>query len=704
MLISVDTLRADRVGAYGRSPSITPAMDSLAERGATYLEVRAAVPLTLPSHSVMMTGKLPIELGVRDNSVFRLGPSHETLAEAFSRAGYRCAAFVGSYVLSRQYGLDQGFEVYDDEMPEGGPIATGERRAAEVVSRAKRWLDGVGKNRFFLFVHLFDPHSPYGAPQPWASRHANSYDAEVAYADSEVGDLLAHMRRLGLEGRVAVAFVGDHGELLGEHGESGHGVFLYEAALRVPMILVAPGRIPAGQRIEGPARLLDLYATVRTLMGLGEGGGPAKAVEGRALWPLEAGRKALDDVPTYAETMYPYMGFRWSGSQAIIQSGRKYILSARPELYDLAADPGEARDLIASDPAATQAMREALLDLIRSAPAAGPRPGHAPDPEIAERLRSLGYVGGSAGSGLDSLEERLRLPDPKDKVPFLARYDVAVARLLRRDTAGGMRILEDLAREDPGNLTVLMSLAAVKFGAGDLRGAVDTAHQALRLDPSRADIRAGLAKALAKMGRDDEALAQADQALAADPALTTALRVRAAIHVRRGNPEAALRDLRGASSLRPGTSQPEVDLAELLMQNGDSKRAISTVEGVLASNPRDSKALALRGHIRARLGDISAARRDFAAAVEADPSSFYALFMLAAAEAEQGDLPEALVHYEKALAAGGESPEVLNAYAASLIRAGQADRARQALLRSEQIRPGQPAVRALLGKAEAARP
>ncbi|PYT08389.1 MAG: hypothetical protein DMF49_05450, partial [Acidobacteria bacterium] len=497
VLISIDTLRADHLGVYGRRPSPSPRIDALASHGAVYLEARSQVPLTLPSHTVMLTGRLPAETGVRDNGIFRLGDGVPTLAERLSRAGFRCGGFVGTFLLSRRFGLDRGFEIWDDDLPVGGALELPERRAGEVVGRAKRWLDRIGDSRFFLFVHLFDPHAPYAAPEPWARRFRDPYDAEIAYADSAVGDLLDHLRTRGLAERVGVALVSDHGESLGEHGERTHGFFLYEATLRVPLILRVPGVIPPGRRIAGPARLLDLAPTILVLLGVDAPDGlrvgappsatpakartqqtpePASVSRGRPLWPQPPGSVALPDVPVYAETLYPFYSYRWSGSHALVRGGRKLILSARSELYDIAKDPKELTDLAARDAAGLARMRE---ELVRTAGATGGERTTVQEPnaEVLEKLHSLGYAGGApARGGEDEIERRLRLPDPKDRIRLIDLYDEAVVRLRHGDFKGGRRMLGEVIRQDAGNVDAQTMLASAAYESGDLA----RSEQALR--------------------------------------------------------------------------------------------------------------------------------------------------------------------------------------------------------------------------------
>ena len=345
LLITLDTVRADRLGAYGAAGAATPALDGMARAGVRFEQAIAAAPLTLPSHATILTGLPPTRHGLRHNGAGRLADPIDTLAERLRAAGYDTAAFVGAFVLDRRFGLDQGFALYDDEIPRGAtaPHLEAERPASAVVERALGWLAEREGRPFFAWVHLYDPHAPYAPPEPFRSRFpAQPYEGEIAAVDAQVGRLLAEIESRGWSDRTLVAVAGDHGESLGEHGEATHGLLLYEATLRVPLLLRGAG-LPAGGVVRAPVGLTDLGPTLAGLLGRDM----APPQGGRDLSAdLRAGREPAP-ADLYSETEYP-RSFGWAALAALRRGGWKLIAGPRPELYDLSLDPDEARDRSAS--------------------------------------------------------------------------------------------------------------------------------------------------------------------------------------------------------------------------------------------------------------------------------------------------------------------------------------------------------------------
>jgi len=409
LLITLDTARADRFSYAGPSPVETPAVDTLAAEGTAFLQAVSPVPVTLPAHVSILTGLLPPAHGVRNNGTYRLADGAVTLAERLAAGGYRTGAFVGASVLDARYGLDQGFEVYDDEMP-GKPGAEFEpqRRAEEVVERTLAWLDGVGEVPSFAWVHLFDPHMPYNPPEPERSRYPGSpYDGEIAYADRMIGRLLDGYRDRGLDGRTLVVFTADHGEALGEHGELTHGVFLFEPTVRVPLVMRMPGQ-GGGRRVAEQARLIDIVPTVLDLLGLG----PAEGLDGRSLVPLLRGDD-LEPVPAYLETRLPLENHGWFELRGVRTPETKLITGPTTELYDLVSDPGETTDLAARRAGTVGQMLRDLDDRAATAEAGSEGAGERVEMDEATRrqLTALGYVSSGASSepsadGLAPYEER----------------------------------------------------------------------------------------------------------------------------------------------------------------------------------------------------------------------------------------------------------------------------------------------------------
>jgi len=479
LVITLDTWRWDALSAAG--PTVggvaTPHLDALAARGALFTHTRVAAPITLVSHASLFTGLEPPRHGVRHNGSFVLGPEQLTLAEILHGEGYRTAAVTAAYVLSSRYGLNQGFDSYRDVLPDnlyedGGlnPFYP-ELTATEVTDRAVVELNGLtfeGQRKpWFLWVHYFDAHAPYQAPEPYAARYPNTpYAAEIAYLDAEVGRLLAEVDRRGLTGSTAVVITSDHGEGLGEHGEATHGHFVYDSTVRVPAIVVAPGA-PRGQRFDTPVRTIDLLPTLLTALGK-----PLpEDIDGRplqALWQQGERRRTA-----YTESYLPYYEFGWAYLRSLVMDDWKFVQAPRPELYNLTTDPGETHNRLADEPQQAARLAAALERLgqqqARSASAAptGSQRATVSDQDRGA-LASLGYIGGLASPPPeDSAAELATLPDPKDRIHLEAQLSRAWSAQSQGDATAARKILDGILKEDPGNLAVRRFAAALAREQGD---------------------------------------------------------------------------------------------------------------------------------------------------------------------------------------------------------------------------------------------
>ncbi len=595
MLVSIDTLRADHVGCYGARRAHTPHLDTLAARGVRFDVALSPAPLTLPAHASLLTGLDPPRHGVRHNSVYRLGPGLPTLAERLSGAGYATAAFVGSLVLDRRFGLDRGFEVYDDTT--GGRVSAGtgyaERQADEVADAVLAWLRDAPE-RFFLWVHFYDPHASYRPPPGFASAFASDlYAGEIAFTDAQLGRILAALEaRFGAGGTLVVA-TSDHGESLGEHQEPTHSYTIYEATQRVPLILAGPG-LPQGVVAPGPVSLVDVAPTLLALAGappLPETSGVdlREALEasgrgsGEALEPDGSAR------PIYMESLAPHLDFGWSALFGV-RSGRwKYIRAPRPELYELRGDPGETRDRSADEPARAAALDRALEALL------GSEQRFATDVAVSSedraRLRSLGYVVPEQAAVPDraALE---RGADPKDRMSLLLELARAQVELDDGRARDALARLDALGRPDaPGRpdvpaavpTTVVAHRAAAALAAGDPERAAAEARAALAAEPSRTDMRILLYRALSAQGRAEDAgraLALLPPEVA--PAAWVAIAA-ARAELADGRPEAARRRLELARLRHPDDDDLARALANVLVASGEAPLRAEASPGAEAS-------------------------------------------------------------------------------------------------------------------------
>jgi arylsulfatase A-like enzyme/thioredoxin-like negative regulator of GroEL len=548
VLITLDTFRADLLGAYGNTSGLTPALDALAGRSVVFEYASAPAPITLPSHASLLTGRYPTSTGVRNNGTFVLPAAETTLAEVLKASGWRTGAVIASFPLSSRYGLAQGFDVYDEEIAEpqtaagpAPPIFFGERNATRVTDRALEVWERLAGGPRFLWVHYYDTHAPYAAPEPWASRHAGRpYEGEAAYLDEQAGRLLEGIGRDAPDAVVCV--VADHGESLGEHGEKTHGVFVYDATIRVPFLLRAPGRLPEGARIAEPVSLVDMFPTILALARITAPPG----VEGTDLAAVVSGRKAPSR-PIYAESYLPRLQFRFSELTMLRRGALKYIDAPSPEIYDLLADPQEARDLHGARPE-EQPLALALAAFRESAdPAAAARAKGALDPESEARLRSLGYV--SAGvSERRPGEGRGR--DPKTMTNYLRLYDRAVG-LAAAHSEEGIALLSELIPEAPENFMARYQLGSALLGVGRLEPAREQLVQVVAAAPEFSNGHLLLATVESRLGNVDEAIRQYEAAVTAAPSFAEPRVALGRLYESLGRLDAAAEAYRAALHIEP---------------------------------------------------------------------------------------------------------------------------------------------------------
>jgi choline-sulfatase len=487
LVITIDTLRADRLGIYGATAIETPNMDRVAREGAWAPQSDAPVPLTRPSHVSLFTGRYPSEHGIRDNLSPTLTADVPLLSRIFQQAGFATAAFVASSVLDRQSGLARGFDLYSDRFDNGADQRTGDVVTAEAIG----WLRSPPKSKFFAWVHLYDPHAPYAPPEPYASRYAGRpYDGEVAWCDELVGRLVTALRETGALENTLVVVTSDHGEALGEHGEDVHGYFVYEATLRVPLIIRGPGVTP-GTRVGTLARTIDLFPTVLELMGVGGG----QASSGRSFAPALRGERVTDE-PAFAESLVPLLHYGWSDLRAVRDGRWKYILAPRPELYDLDADPGELHNLAGEQETRARAMRSGLERQLQKERSSSGKTGGTSGipPELLERLGALGYV--SPGGSFD---KKSAGADPKDQLDEYKALSGSMQQALVAMRAGrsaeAAQDLREVARRGLDSYEVHFYLGRAYAAGQQWRDAVTEYEKATHKFPAGVEAWRGLGEA-----------------------------------------------------------------------------------------------------------------------------------------------------------------------------------------------------------------
>jgi arylsulfatase A-like enzyme/Flp pilus assembly protein TadD len=652
VVVTLDTTRADRVGAYGRAgASLTPVFDRLAAEGVLFEQAMTSAPLTLPAHATMFTGAYPSQHGVRDNGGFFLDPGATTLAERLQGAGFRTGAFVGAFVLDSKWGLDQGFERYVDDFAlaevRGGSLGDVSRRAAEVVDGALPWLEEVQDQRFFAWLHFYDAHAPYDPPEPFATRFRQQpYNGEIAYVDAQLGRVIEFLASRGLLERTIVAVLGDHGEGLGEHDEGTHGFFVYETATHVPFLIRAPFEAARGRRVAGAVRTADLTPTLLDLLGL-----PAveTSIPGRSLAAMMTGTSAELGADGYAEAMYPLHHYGWSAPRAIRSGPYKLIDAPRPELFDLSADPGETTNLFDSRREVANRLQRSLRALEAGFARAGqPAAADTVDPETRARLASLGYVSSFVATADDEAGE-VRA-DPKDKIALFNL--MSEAQDLRDDPAALDRriaLLQRVVADDPKVIDAWFNLGNAHYRAGRHAEAIGYFARALELKPDYDLALINMANAYRAQGRDDEALAGYEHYLRVDPKNAWVHYQAGEIHLDRGDLDRATTAFNAALAIDPKVAPARVALGAVAVSRGDAATAERETRDALATTPGVRLAHFNLGVIAEARGDVETALAEYRREYERHADAYKALFNAARLLQQRGS-PEARTLFARAVA------------------------------------------------------
>lgn len=621
LLISIDTLRADAVGVYGNRKVQTPWMDRLAKDGVRFARAHAHNVVTLPSHSNILSGQYPLTHTVRDNTGFRFPADQETLATILKARGFSTGAFVSAFVLDSRFGLDRGFDVYDDQtaaIERQGPFMVPDRKGVETVARAVRWIEAQGDRQYFAFVHLYDPHFPYQAAEPFGSRHRDDpYYGEVEAVDAALEPLLRPILEGPRGRRTLVILTSDHGEGLGEHGESTHGTFAYESTLHVPLIFRLPG--VQGREVLEMVRHVDIVPSVLDALGLS----PLKESPGTSLWPLALGGSRSEGVSSYFESLSASLNQGWAPLRGIFDGRHKFIDLPLPELYDLSSDPGEVKNLVALEPEILDRLRSALgRERLRDR---GVKRG-AEDAATLERLRALGYIAASAPA--EQKDVYTEADDPKSLIEIDTRNRAVVTAFMNGRIDEAIGLAKENLRQRPNMSGANLQLAYLERARGDLQAAIAAAQRAVTLKPLDAEAVALLGAYLTEAGRAREAVALLGpyvKAAALDYDVVTALGL---AHATLGQAAQAREAFELARKLDPGNAMGLVNLGTLALMTGDRASARAALQEALALDPNTAKAHNTLGVMAAQEGRLEEAIGHWRTASALNPRDYQTLFNL----------------------------------------------------------------------------
>ena len=621
LLVTIDTLRADRLGSYGHAQARTPVLDRLAAEGARFADASTHAPLTYPAHVGILTGRYPAVFDARLNGMNPLPAVATTLAERMKSAGYRTGAVVGSVILERAYGLDQGFDTYDDRIAvrPADMVATADmqRSAAEVTTAALAWLSSGGAGTagapWFLWAHYYDPHLPYDAPAKYAGAlPGRPYDAEIAFVDAELGRLLAAVDR----SRTLVVITSDHGEALGEHGEPDHGFFLYDATLRVPLLMAGAagaGRI-APRVVTEQVRSIDIAPTIADVAGLG----PDPEADGESLVPLLQGKSRRDVPVSLAESWYPRLHFGWSELRSARVGEWKYIAAPKPELYDLRTDAGERRNVAQERGAVAGRLASELkrLDSARTpAVAAAPQP----DAATVQRLQALGYVGTFApvASGSATTNPLDRVADYRTYRQLFTR---AMTLLSQNRPAAAASVLQRLVKTNVRAFEAHLYLGNAYAAQSKFDAALGEYEVAAMLNPALAAPHFEAAKVLSARGEHDAAIARCRTGLAREPRSSYGHYTLGVVYQAAARWPDAVETFGRAVALNDLDPRAHANLAGAAMRTGNLDLAATHFQRMIDLEHRVAPAQFNLGVIAARKGDPAEAARRYRLALDADPA------------------------------------------------------------------------------------
>ena len=683
VLITVDTLRADRLECYGYSRSKSPNISRLARDGVLFQHAVSCSPLTLPSHSSIFTATYPRIHGVRDQSGFSLPRGSETLAARLKTGGRTTGAFVGSFVLDSRFGLNQGFDYYfdrfDSTRAKSGMPEMLERRGEVVAREAMRWMEENSNRSFFAWLHFYDPHVPYSAPESWRTRYPeNPYDGEVAYIDSVVGEVLDFLARKQWYQDSLILLTSDHGEDLGEHGENTHGYFLYESTIRVPLLIKFPRSQHAGKVISAQARTIDIMPTILQVAGVA----PPGRIEGRSLLTvIESGPKVSDEA--YGETFYPYYHFGWSPLLYIRTARFKYIHAPRPELYDLGADPGEKKNLAPTNRTLANQLRERLRATYRQAGESRPANKSPVDAATQERLKSLGYLTYSSRISTPGVDAKL--PDPKEKLEVYALLQKALIESQTNQPQAAIQRFKAVLAVDGGITDAHIHLGLLYKRMGNYPMAVEEFKLALKLDQNNVVATYNLAHSYANSGKLSEAIAGFERTLLLDPKELRAHIGLGIAYQTQGALEKALERYQAALAIDPFDSTARKNAAAVYLTRREAGKALAELRRALEIDRASAETHNLMGSAHWLNNDAEAAVGEFREAIRLDRNYLDAYLNLGMLLGNLSQFDEALKYLKSAADLAPGSARVFQILGQTYLSAGMKQQSDEAFARAREL-------------------
>lgn len=642
LLITIDTLRADRVGYCGYDIE-TPNLDSLAYEGARFMNAVCQVPLTLPSHASILTGLNPTYHQIKSNGPYYLEEDFTSLAEILKNNNYLTSAFIGAYVLDSEFGLNQGFDFYDDIFITPDYLVKHEpqRLAEDVYNSVDRWFEENHDKRFFVWVHYYDPHYPYTPPPPFDVNYkTRPYEGEIAYTDIYVGNLIDLLKEKEIYDKTLIIAVGDHGEDLFDHEEPTHGIFLYDTTLKVPLIIHCPEIIPKGVKVNSQVRAIDIFPTILDLLKINI----PEYCQGVSLVPLMEGRRVKELNESYAETYYPLISYGWSELKSIRTNKWKYIKAPKPELYDLENDPEEKSNLFQKNSRVVSKLGN-RFERFEKKISSGRKPSTRElSQEDREKLRALGYVGGTLPADISQKKR----PDPKDKIPILERIRRGKLAVEAGELEEGKRILKEILKQDPENSMIHHSLGEIYQKNGEWDKAIEEFKEIIKINPAEIDSYHMLAKSYYGNGMIEESIKASEAALNLHPKHLKSLLFLVSVYKSLKNIKKSLGYLERAVKVDSANLDLRLEYAQTLTFSKEFGKAIKEYEYLVTKMPDNPM-------LYNNLGIIHYAQRDFEKSIDyllkemelhSNPNSY---FILGLASGELQRYAEAVKYLEKYL-------------------------------------------------------